>query len=460
MEEESQSFQLHPPVPGDPSGLNTLEFHNFSLPIVGPELNTTDASQNGLVNADVPYAAPAEPVTQVSYSTTGLEGEFLGRVDVADLEASANQVSTSLSSYSCTNSWIAQIPFPPFLWTAVSTLQVKFTDPTVEGSMYRCPVERQTLAPVLDFAHHSNTFDLQLYKWQYVPTIKCSVCPNKVFLVMQYAEFSQIEEHFQSPSHGHRARLKEISASQTAREALMATAGPPMFKLIAMLANGNRSITALNKDYFAKTQQTLLIIAIKNAEANVLSHLLAEGLNLLEKDCSQRTAMHWACLLERRHMVEILIRHDMSQMLMRYPRLLDGLDINGESPLDLVIQIQGIQAAVRLIELEAMIGMEQSPETSYTPLAVACHYGRLDVVEAVIADGADVNEARPNSALSVAIWRAPWRILRALLGAGADAFAISKFDRDILSGRGKNNGTVYFDSEEKVEVLKQYGLRF
>lgn len=355
---------------------------------------------------------------------------------------------------------LAQIPSPQFLWAAVSALQLKFTDTTIEGGMHRCPVERHTLVPVLDFMHCSNDFDLNLYKWQCVPTIKCSVCPNKVFLVMQCFGFSHIEEHFNSPSHVRRARLKEISASQTVREALLVTAGSPMFKLLAMLANGDRSIMALNREYFAKTQQTLLILAIKNDEANVLGHLLAEGLSLMEKDCSHRTAMHWACLFGRFNMVSMLLRHDMSGMPVRYPRLFDGLDINLKSPLDLVIQNQGIRAAVRLIEAEAMIGTELSPETSYTPLAVACHYSRLDVVKIMIADGADVNEGRPNSALLVAVWRAPSLIVHALLCAGADPVLISKLDRDILSGRGKEKGLAYLDSEEKVALLKQYGLQF
>jgi hypothetical protein len=319
--------------------------------------------------------------------------------------------------------------------------------------MHWCPVARRTLIPVLKDLRLDEPIDFQFFKAQYVPTIKCLHCPDDPFLVLPYYGIGYVEDHLNSASHARFVRLKEIAKSQTAREALLITAGARVITTaLAKLGEGQPSIQGLNEDYSRRSGQTLLILSVKNAEVHILRHLLDEGLKVTGKDdWPRRSALHWSCILGR---------CDIAEILMRYGAKLDEPDRNFETPLDLARRSNGVDAAVSLIEVDARVRAENKPpNAAETPLALACRYGDVAVIEAMIANGANVNEGGFNPPLEVAIKKASWSIVQTILAAGANVNSISFVARSTLIGDAPYGGVVYPDSEEKISLLKQYGLR-
>ena len=342
-----------------------------------------------------------------------------------------------------------QVPSPSFLPKVVQMLQDGFPNASIEGKMHHCPVHRQTQVPML---HRPEPINLTAYKFQFVPTVKCMDCPNEIFLVTPFYTIGPIEDHLNSPNHAHRVRLRWIAESKTARDALLVTTAPPVIvTALAKLANGDLSLPGLDELYSAKSGQPLLVLAVKNAAIHVLRHLLDEGLKVAGTDSVGRTALHWAYGAGR---------SDMAELLVRYGARVSTLDKWLGTPLELAVQSGGLNTGVALIEFEASVRREASPEASETPLALACRYGHLAIIERMIESGENVNEGRINLPLHVAVRKASWRVVQILLAAGANPQLIPLVDRLTLMGRGADDGVTYPDAKEKVALLKQHGLRF
>lgn len=97
-----------------------------------------------------------------------------------------------------------------------------------------------------------------------------------------------------------------------------------------------------------------------------------------------------------------------------------------------------------------------------TPLVLACRFGQSSIVEAMIAAGADVNHGGVNSPLEVALRDAGWDMVQLLLHSNAKTSSISGLVRVLLKnkrdGFSVGQGTDYADAENKIMLLKGYGL--
>ena len=302
--------------------------------------------------------------------------------------------------------------------------------------------------PLLKYHSPIDYVDTQLCKAQYIPTVKCWHCPDEVFVVIPYFGIGPIEEHLQGPSHAKQVRLRAIALSITISEALKIHGST---KAIAggriNLASGQVSLSGFNEYYLANSGQPLLILAVKLGDINGLRHLLDQELSVARTDRSFRSALHWACKFGRLDMAELLMRHGAS---------LYDFDTNFQTPFDLALSTKGIQVATLLINIEAAMQLEKSPRTALTTLALACHHGHPDVVKALVANGTNVNEGTFNCPLEVAIRCSSWRILEILLKAGAN---LQSIDHQELEKLASNGCLDYPDLQEKITLLKQYGLR-
>lgn len=301
----------------------------------------------------------------------------------------------------------------------------------------------------------SNPLNLSDSTWmdvttQYIPAIRCLDCPDKLFQVSSRQNVEEVEDHLNRSDHDHRVRLRCIAESETTKEALRTVTGRGgrvLQMALTDLTSLRLSIFQLEDRYFALTRQTLLILAVKNYAVHLFGLLLDEGLKVRKKDTAHRSPLHWACFLSR---------FDMAQRLIRRGARLDDRDGYNQTPLDFAVQAGNIDEAVNLIELEAKILQD------FTPLARACRYGHLQIIEKMVSSLVDVNPGDKNPPLDVALCWAPWKAVQLLLEAGARTDTVSAVDLILLWNKKDavyaGPQSAYRDAAEKLSLLEQYGV--
>ena len=146
----------------------------------------------------------------------------------------------------------------------------------------------------------------------------------------------------------------------------------------------------------------------------------------------------------------------MAEILIDKGARLEDRDALHQTPLEITILAGYVDAAVNLIELEAKLLHDS------TPLARACRYGQLDVIEKMVHPKVNVNARDLNLPLDIALYWAPWKAVQVLLEAGARTDTVSPVDLILLLNKkdGVYTGpqSAYCDAAEKLSLLGQYGL--
>lgn len=221
-----------------------------------------------------------------------------------------------------------QPPLPDFLTDTIQELRRKIPGVNIEGCLQAYPIH---LANGTLSSHPPNVFDPSraAVSSHYVAMIRCLDCSHKPFPVSPFESPRPIKDHLNLPGH-YQLRLHRK------HEAFVdAHGGSPW-----------PSIQQLDKNTSKLGDQSLLILAVKKYDVQVLGRLLKDGFKVQEKDTSQRSALHWACVLGRL---------DMAELLVQYGAELGDRDAESQTPIDLALQMSGVAAAMSLIEVLAQI---------------------------------------------------------------------------------------------------------
>jgi hypothetical protein len=334
----------------------------------------------------------------------------------------------------------------------IQSLKQRFPDTRMESYMYLCPVHRLHHMPIL---HPTQQLDDTIYVQQYVPTIVCLDCPNEYLLIPSSQVLGIAEDHFSSSEHIRRVKLRRVAESGIFREALFRTLPLESGQREAMadLTAREMSLSELDTEVFMGESNTLVILATKSYSIEVLQFFLEEKLNIFSVDQRGRSALHWASDLGFIDKAELLIQHGLR---------LHVRDAQYQTPLDLAVGRGGSDFAIRLVEAESKAESIATALISSTPLVVACRCDRLDVVQQLFERGANVNESGSSPPLEISIrWGSP-ALVRFLLEQGARTSDLSGQDIVLLEKKRERFYTgpqpLYRDAEEKISLLKQYGL--
>lgn len=339
----------------------------------------------------------------------------------------------------------------------IQALKQRFPDTRMASYMYLCPVHRLHHMPIL---HPIQQLDEKIYVQQYVPTIKCLDCPEEYLLIPSSQVLGIAEEHFCSDEHTRRVKLRRVAESGIFREALFSTLALESRQRMAMADLTARAIIAremslseLDTEAFRSESNILVILAAKSYPIEVLQFFLEEKLNIFSVDQRGRSALHWACDLGMIEKAALLIQHGLR---------LHVRDAQYQTPLDLAVGSGGSDFAITLVEAESKAESTAKALISSTPLVVACRCDRLDVVQKLFERGANANESGSSPPLEIALrWGSP-ALVRFLLERGARTSDLSGQDIALLEKRRERFYTgpqpLYRDAEEKISLLKQYGL--
>jgi ankyrin repeat protein len=205
-------------------------------------------------------------------------------------------------------------------------------------------------------------------------------------------------------------------ASQNGSEAMVR-------RLLAAGANPNAALLA---------GETPVMVASRSGKPAVVEQLIAKGANVDARASRNQTALMWAVSQKHPDVVKVLLAHgadvalrsdSWSQMMavpphgyMPYNKMIPA---GGETALLFAARAGDLESAQRLVEAGANVNDADAWGISATTLAA--HSGYTELVEFLLARGADPNAARPGfAALHEAIMRRDERMVRALVTHGAD----------------------------------------
>lgn len=300
--------------------------------------------------------------------------------------------------------------------------------------MYLCVLHPATGKPIPPPANPALTSN-PAFRLEYVPCIRCLDCSDeRLFAVSPFDGIKAVIDHLSVPHHWVARRNIELAAECASRDS---SSWPAYADFV--------------NDIAALTDQTLLIVAVKKHGLGLVRQLLREGFSVNGKDSEDRSALHWACCLNQLDVAEALVSHGAS---------LGDVDCHGQTPLDIIMDVCGVNGAVNLIHILSRYEQNRSAVTFDSALALACRFNRLPVIERLLLDGADVNAPTINAPLALAIRHASWEVVQLLLSKGADLQGIRSVHlHDLVRKRdGQDLGTSYPDAAEKIAVLKCYEL--
>ena len=142
-------------------------------------------------------------------------------------------------------------------------------------------------------------------------------------------------------------------------------------------ASGFRTATA------AEASDPVLIEAAKSGDAVQVSTLLANGTPVDTPDWAGWTALHWAALLLKDNVVDVLLRAGAD---------IERIGKGGKNSGTPLMMAAKKYAGLGTVELLLARGADVNGTDQYgrTALIMAARYGRLQTVKALIAAGADV----------------------------------------------------------------------
>lgn len=94
---DTQPYQSGSSSTAEETRSNSSQMYNHHWPVVGSELVTSDAAQDGSIDLTTSLAGSAELVMGVMSSSTALKPDSLGRVDIVNFDVSLGEVSFSIA---------------------------------------------------------------------------------------------------------------------------------------------------------------------------------------------------------------------------------------------------------------------------------------------------------------------------------------------------------------------------
>jgi ankyrin repeat protein len=181
--------------------------------------------------------------------------------------------------------------------------------------------------------------------------------------------------------------------------------------------------------------ETPLMVAARSGYPDVVEQLLAKGANANAHGLRGQTALMWAVAQKHPLVVKVLIAHHADIQLKSdvwtdvmavpphgYLGYNKAIPHGGETALMFAARVGDLESAKLLVAAGAHVNDADAWGVSATVLAA--HSGFRDLVEFLLAKGADPNAAGPGfTALHEAIMRRDEELVTALLDRGADANA-------------------------------------
>ena len=201
-------------------------------------------------------------------------------------------------------------------------------------------------------------------------------------------------------------------------------ASPAMVRrLLAAGADANRSLLV---------GETPAMVAARAGNADVLGQLLAAGADPEARGARGQTALMWAAARHRTAAVEVLLAHgadvharsDVWSQVMAVPphgrpEYNGDIPHGGNTALLFAVREGALPAARQLVAAGADV--DDADAWGVSAVVLAAHAGHVEMVEFLLAAGADPNAAGAGfSALHPAVMRRDARLVGALLAHGAD----------------------------------------
>ena len=158
--------------------------------------------------------------------------------------------------------------------------------------------------------------------------------------------------------------------------------------------------------------------AARQGDLPTVQELLQQGLDVNGWDMGGTPALHWGVHFNNEALVDLLLSAGAD---------VEGANRYGQTPLQVAVLQHHAAMVLRLVEAGA--NTEQADASGETPLLQATRLGDLDVVEVLLARGAQVDARDPHygqSALMVAVREDHPALAQRLLRAGADVNAQSQ----------------------------------
>lgn len=339
----------------------------------------------------------------------------------------------------------------------VQTLKREFPHAELESTMYLCRVERHTRTPFLYPDQYASGIN---YLKQFVPSIKCSDCPEDILLIESPDALGPARRHFLSDLHFRRANRGRLLRSGMAERASLMLAECPdqeVHNVISLLPHDRLSISWLDNALYRYRKETLLMLAVKNYEMSIVQCLLKENTSINAVDDFQQSALHMACCDGH---------YEKAELLIRYGLRLHDRDREYRSALHLAVRGGGIDCGLRLVDVELEMHRANSPNPSDTILGIACRCGEVNVVRRIL-EGQAVDDDCMNKALEIALSWAPYEVVQLLLEAKIPTdrrfwhdMLLLRNSRDDPQEQSTRNGKqpFYPDAAAKLLLFKDYGF--
>ena len=191
--------------------------------------------------------------------------------------------------------------------------------------------------------------------------------------------------------------------------------------------------------------QTPLMIAASNGHENVVSHLIASGVDVDKKDCYDRTAFHEASV--RGHL-------KVAEALLDAGAKFDEVDTYHFTPLMYAVQKGHVGVVSHLLDHGADVTKhDRSRETA---LHVAAHTGQLEIVRMLLNKGAEVDQVDIYhcTPLVVSVMESNYDVMLHLIASGAD---VRQLARGTYDGRDLDREALsYVITHKHIELAKMW----
>lgn len=442
------------------------------IPIYPPALPETVTDDHVRLDTDAPFLLADDlDLELIEQILEGLVGyDKLGHMDIDHWPAKDERL---VSCYSTTFIlWptircltVTAQPAPPrFLTEAIQILREKYPQASIDGIMYPCQINIDTIVVTAERLEPGASAPAG-YKLKLLPRIRCADCPGRLYEANPMSVVENFTPHMRNRLHRYGVELRLLADSETTIETIIniirAVTLADLSQVVTAFAKENLELlTSREHDdlYWWSVRSSLLIQAIKLDVIDVLRYLLEQGMLVdTALDSSDRSAMHWACYLNR---------SDMATLLVDYNASLRHLDARDLTPLDLAVREGYVSTAVSIVE-------HQARKDGREPLELACIYGQLEIIQAILerGDSSDLHHS-----LEKAVGWAPVQAVRLLLEAGASVHLLSggcllnltTASECQLSNRGLGStdrrtmraikGSIFNEAPEKLLLLYKFGL--
>ncbi|BCS01253.1 ankyrin repeat domain-containing protein [Aspergillus luchuensis] len=190
-----------------------------------------------------------------------------------------------------------------------------------------------------------------------------------------------------------------------------------LFGLNAILLDWWESAGAMLNTLKNSRDESLLILAVKTNNLPICRRLVRNGAPL-DYECDNGNALYMAAQGGHRDIVEFLVQNKAS---------VNHVNRYHGTALTAAVSFGNLDIARLLIEKGAGMGINFFGETGYTPLGTAVVQDRLEAIQFLLDEGADINQPGSGfgSPLAAAVRCSSYEVVQLLLNKGAD---VNKFD--------------------------------